>query len=109
MKPMRIRVALPMIQSREEAETTMTELATAANEQRSITAERDALVLTINERFEAGLAECAETLKAKTDALRAWAEANPDVFPKDCKSLKLTSGTLGFRTGMPKLALLSSS
>jgi phage host-nuclease inhibitor protein Gam len=107
MKTMRIKVSLPMIKSREEAEGVMTELATAANEQRLITAERDALVLTINDRFEADLGECAEILTEKTDALRAWAEANPDVFPKDCKSLKLTSGTLGFRTGMPKLALLS--
>lgn len=107
MKTMRIKVALPMIGSREEAEATMTELALAANEQRSITAERDALVLTINDRFEAGLAACAEVLTQRADSLRAWAEANPDVFPKDCKSLKLTSGTLGFQTGMPKLALLS--
>ena len=104
---MRIKVALPMIKSREEAESTMTELAVAANTQRSVTADRDAQVLVINDKFEDDLAECAVTLKAKTDALRAWAEANPDVFPKDCKSLKLTSGTLGFRTGMPKLALLS--
>jgi phage host-nuclease inhibitor protein Gam len=107
MTTMRIKVNLPMIKSREEAESVMTELATAANDQRSITVERDALVLEINDRFENQLAKCAEVLKEKTDALRAWAEANPDVFPKDCKSLKLTSGTLGFRTGMPKLALLS--
>jgi len=39
--------------------------------------------------------------------LRAWAEASPDQFPKGIKSLALAAGTLGFRTGTPKLALLS--
>jgi len=107
MKPMRIKVALPMIKSREEAEATMTELALAANEQRTLSAERDGMILGINDKFEAELAECAEVLKERTDALRAWAEATPDIFPKDCKSLRLTSGTMGFRSGTPKVALFS--
>jgi len=107
MKTNRIKVKLPMITSRDEAECLMTELAQTANNQRAITAERDALVLTINERYEAGLGACAEAIKEKTATLRAWAESAPDVFPKGRKSLKLTSGTLGFRTGTPKLSLLS--
>ena len=86
---MRIKVQLPMIKSREEAEIVMNELATAANEQRSLIALRDGEVLGINEKFEAELAECAEVLKDRTDALRAWAEATPEAFPRDCKSLKL--------------------
>src|ERR1039458_9106657 len=100
---MRIKVQLPMIKSREEAEIVMNELATAANVQRSLIALRDGEVLGINEKYEAKLAKCAVVLKDRTDALRAWAEATPEAFPRDCKSLKLVCGTLGFRSGMPKL------
>lgn len=107
MKKSRIKVALPTIASREEAEAVMNELACVANNQRRITAQRDAAVLAINQRFESPLAECDQALAAKTDALRVWAETNPDQFPKGRKSIEFVSGVLGFRTGTPKLALLS--
>ena len=104
---MRIKVQLPLIKSREEAESVMNELATAANMQRTFLAARDEEVLAINSKYEADLADCSEVLKLKTDALRAWAESNPQEFPKGKKSVEMLSGTLGFRTGTPKLALLS--
>jgi len=104
---MRIKVQLPLIRTREEAESVMNELATAANLQRTFVTLRDEEVLAINSKFEADLAECSEVLKQKTDALRAWAESNPQEFHKGKKSVELLSGTLGFRTGTPKLALLS--
>ncbi len=40
-------------------------------------------------------------------ALRAWAESHPDEFPNGRKSIQFTQGSLGFRTGTPKLALLN--
>ena len=107
MSKQRIKVPLPEIKTRDEAEAVMTELAVWVNHQRKLTARRDAKVLAINQEFEAGLTECAENLAAKTDLLRAWAETNPEQFPKGLKSIKLANGTLGFRTGTPKLALLS--
>ena len=107
MKNNRIKVTLELITSRDEAETVMNELAQSKNSERRLTAQRDEEALLVNAKYEGRLAECAEAIKAQTEVLRAWAEANPDQFPKDRKSLKLTSGTLGFRTGMPRLALLS--
>lgn len=107
MKKTRIKIALPTISSRDEAETVMNELALAANNKRKLIASRDAAVLAINQRFESPLAECDEFLLAKTDALRVWAETNPDQFPKDRKSIEFLSGKLGFRTGTPSLALVS--
>lgn len=100
---------IPEINSRDEAESVMTELAQTINNQRKLLARRDAQVLTINALFESGLAECDQAVKLKTEQLRAWAETNPDQFPKGRKSLDLVSGILGFRTGTPKLALLSRS
>jgi phage host-nuclease inhibitor protein Gam len=48
-------------------------------------------------------------IKEKSEALRAWAEANPDQFPRDRKSIQFVTGVLGFRTGTPKLALLGKT
>ncbi len=104
---MRIKVALPLIKSRDEAESVMNELATAANNQRSLIALRDEEVLALNAKYEVDLAECSDLLKEKTEMLRAWAECNPDQFTKGRKSIEMLSGTLGFRTGTPKLAVLS--
>lgn len=105
MKKSRFKVSLTSIASRDEAEGVMNDLALMANEQRRLIADRDAEVLAVNAAFESPLAECAEDLRAKTDALRAWAESNPDQFPKDRKSIEFLSGKLGFRTGNPTIAL----
>lgn len=107
MSKNRIKIALPTINSREEAEAVMNELALTANNQRTFLANRDAEVLAINAKYEGNLASCAQAIKQKSDALRVWAESNPEEFPTGRKSLDLVSGALGFRTGMPTLALLS--
>jgi len=107
MKTNRIKVSLPQLLTRDDAETAMTDLAAVINEQRAHVANRDALVLKINKQFEAPLSNLDQAIKAKTDLLRNWAETSPDQFPKGRKSLELVSGTLGFRTGTPKLSLLS--
>lgn len=109
MKNKRIKVQLPTVTTREDAEAVMNEIALIANNQRKLIADRDAEVLKINERYEASLSVCAENLTAKTDALRVWAETNPDQFPKGRKSIDFVSGNLGFRTGTPKLALINRS
>ena len=103
----RIKINLPTLTSRDDAEACMNNLACVVNNQRQALARRDADILAINDEFAPELAHYDETIKHLTDQLRHWAEANPDQFPKDRKSLKLVSGILGFRTGTPKLALLS--
>ena len=85
----------------------MNDLAVAVNNKRVLSALRDEEVLKINERYESDLSQWDEKINGHTDALRAWAESNPDQFPKSRKSIEMLSGTLGFRTGTPKLALLS--
>lgn len=96
-----------MIKSRDEAEAVMNDLAASANNRRRLVCRMDAAVLKIQEEAAPGIAACEADLQAKSDALRAWAEAHPEEFPKGRKSLEFLSGTLGFRTGTPKLALLS--
>ena len=107
MSKSRIKIKLPSITTRDEAEAVMNELALAENNRRKFIARRDAEVLAINAKYETNLAACAEAVKEKSEILRAWAEATPTAFPKGRKSLDLVSGVIGFRTGTPKLALLS--
>lgn len=106
-KTSRIKITLPTPSTREDAEAMMTELARSVNAARGIVIERDARVMAINQEYETGLGVLEKAILMKTDALHRWAEANPTEFPKNAKSIKLTSGTLGFRTGTPKLVLLS--
>jgi len=107
MSKSRIKVKLPAIVTREEAEAIMNDLAVSANTLRHVISVRDGRILEINNRFAPDIAQNEASIKLCTDALRAWAEANPDQFPKNRKSLDLANGTLGFRSGTPKLALLN--
>jgi phage host-nuclease inhibitor protein Gam len=97
----------PVLKTRDDAEQMMHTLAAAVNHQRALTAERDAQVLAITQRYAARLAELGATVERCTVFLGEWAEANPAEFPKARKSIDMTAGTLGFRTGTPKLKLLS--
>ncbi len=103
----RIKVRLPTLLTRDDAESAMNALALSLNNQRKLVAARDGKVLSINKDYESPLGELDEEIQRQTDSLCAWAESNPDAFPKGRKSIHLVAGTLGFRTGSPKLALLS--
>ena len=109
MSKQRIKIKLPIITDRHEAEAVMNEVANATNNRRKFIADADALKLKIDEKYALSIAACDEVIKSKSDALRAWAEANPDAFQKGRKSIEFASGILGFRTGTPKLALLNRS
>ena len=106
-KKTRIKTTLSNITNRAEAEAVMNDLALAATNKRTLTARLDAAVLKLQDEAAVGISQCDELITAKSDALRAWAESHPEEFPKDKKSIAFLSGTLGFRTGTPKVALLS--
>ena len=103
----RIKIDQALIETRDAAEAVMNDLAQTANNKRKLVARRDHEVLALNAKYEPDLAACDADLKAKTEALNAWASSHPEEFPKGRKSIEFLSGTLGFRTGTPKLALLS--
>jgi phage host-nuclease inhibitor protein Gam len=108
MKTKRIKSALsPLLESRDDAEACLNDLANAVNNLRQAQAIRDARVLEINEHYAPAFALLDQSIREYTTALQLWAEANPSDFPKGRKSLVMTSGTIGFRTGTPKLSLLS--
>jgi phage host-nuclease inhibitor protein Gam len=92
--------------TRAEVENLVADIATAANTKRSINAGLDQQILELRRQAEPLLAEADAEIKNKSALVQSWAEANPEAFGK-LKSLKLTFGTIGFRTGTPKLKTLS--
>ncbi len=105
---MRIKTPIkPAINTREEAEIVMNQLALVINNQRAMQTRLDAEILAIKEKYADAMALYADDTKTHTAELQDWAQTHPSEFPKDRKSLKLTAGTLGFRTGTPKLSLVS--
>jgi phage host-nuclease inhibitor protein Gam len=95
------------VETREDAERVATQLATYINAQKILVAKRDEEILGINKCYEGNLSDLGAKIAALTDSLCGWAQTNPAEFPQDRKSIKMTSGILGFRTGTPKLVLAS--
>lgn len=107
MSKTRIKIAIPTITTRDEAEAVMNDIAAAANTKRKRAATLDASVLKLQEAAAPGISECEVIIKEKVKLLKAWATANPAQFPAGRKSIAFLSGSLGFRTGTPKLDLLN--
>ncbi len=108
MKPTnRVRIAAPIpVLTRADAETEVGAIANLTLERNAAQILRDDEIVRIREKFGDTLAAFEALILLKTERLREWAEANPDEFPKGKKSLEFTHGTIGFRTGTPKLKTL---
>jgi phage host-nuclease inhibitor protein Gam len=106
MSKNRIKKTVNTVQTREEAEARMRDLANATNERIAIVAEMDKEILAVKEAFEQDLAIQDARIKEASDDLEAWALAHPELFQKP-KSVAFLSGVIGFRTGTPALALLN--
>ena len=107
MSKNRIKVTVPTILSRVDAEAAVNEISLTANNRRKFIARLDAEVLAVQEKYQANILACDHAIQDKAAALEVWATSNLDEFPKGKKSIAFLTGTLGFRTGMPKLALIS--
>jgi phage host-nuclease inhibitor protein Gam len=97
------------IQDRQDAEAAMNSLAMAANNRRKFIAQMDAAKLKIDDQYAPAIALCDEEVAHIEFLLEAWAMANPEEFPKKKKSIKFSSGSIGFRDGQPKLVLASKA
>jgi phage host-nuclease inhibitor protein Gam len=105
MKKTRVKKSLtPALVTREDAEARMNDLAQAQNFLIALRSDMDAEILTVKARFEEGIGEAQDIVKQYETQLQDWAIANPDLFQKP-KSIAFLSGSIGFRTGTPKLVL----
>jgi len=60
----------------------------------------------VRAKFESELAEIDDRINDGMKLAQEYADAHPDMFPKDRKSLDTTHAVVGYRTGMPKLKTL---
>jgi phage host-nuclease inhibitor protein Gam len=92
--------------SREEMELAVGIMRQIDIKTQRLLARKNREVAEIDERYAPLLAEAEAAKKEKHQLVQAWAEAHPEAFGKT-KSIALAAGTIGFRTGTPKLALLN--
>jgi len=90
----------------EQMEQAFADYAKADARQQKITAEMDIQMAKIREKWQDELQKLTETKDNAFDVLQAYAMENRDELFSKRKSLETTHGTLGFRTGTPKLKTL---
>lgn len=91
--------------TREQAEDSFARYADADARQQKITAQMDVQITRIREKYADDLTKLEEIKDQAFDEIHAYAENNRDQFGQK-KSLELTHGVIGFRTGTPKLKTL---
>lgn len=90
----------------EEMELAFADYARADARQQKINAEMDIAMTKIREKYQDELAKLQETKDNAFDVMQTFAMENKaDLFSKK-KSMETTHGTMGFRTGTPKLKTL---
>ena len=92
--------------TQEEMEQAFAEYAKADARQQKITADMDVAMTKIREKWQDELAKLQEAKDNAFDVMQAYAVENKaELFAKK-KSLDTVHGTMGFRTGTPKLKTL---
>lgn len=89
----------------EEAEQVMSEYATADARMAQIQAKMDEQITAIRNKYSDQLQDLSDLREDKLNTLHFFAESNTQLFDKK-KSLQMSHGVLGFRTGTPKLKTL---
>ena len=101
----RTRIIKPLIDTREDAETCLGELATLTLERRDLQNALDREITAAREKYESSLSAIGEQIETKQALLHGWADSHPEEFASR-KSLELTHGQIGYRTGQHKLKSL---
>lgn len=89
----------------EQAEQMMSEYAIADARLVEMTAQMDQRITEIREEYADDLAALGSTRKEKFQGIQLFAEQHSELFGKR-KSFAMAHGTIGFRTGTPKLKTL---
>ena len=90
----------------EEMELAFADYARADARIQKINATMDIEMTRIREKYQDELGKLAETKEKSFDIMQAYALENRDELFSKRKSLETTHGTMGFRTGTPKLKIL---
>ena len=102
----RIKLKTPAITNRIEMEGLIRDIAGLKFNEQLLNSGMDAEIQAVRDKYRSRLNTVAEVLTEKVNTARAWAEANPEEFGRR-KSIDFPDGSVGFRTGMPKLKMLA--
>ncbi len=102
----RIKLKTPVITSRSEMEMLVRDIAGLKFNEQLLNAGMDAELQAVRDKYRGRLNTVAEVLAEKVNAARDWAEANPAEFERR-KSIDFPDGSVGFRTGTPKLKTMA--
>ena len=91
--------------SRENAEEAFAQYNTCYSQLEIQQGKMNAELTAIKEKYENKIKDLQEKRDEHFEMLQAFAESSPDLFSTK-KSLEFTHGTIGFRTGTPKLTCL---
>jgi len=91
--------------TRDQAEAFVSQITDLTIQRNQLLADRDEQVSKIHSKFELTLGNLEGRIKTHTEIVRDWASDNPEEFGKK-KSIVFSQGTIGFRTGTPKLKTL---
>jgi phage host-nuclease inhibitor protein Gam len=86
----------------EQAEEAFAEYATATSGIKKLSAEMELKITAVREKYQDALAALAKRQEATNSILMTYAMENEQLFDKK-KSIELTHGKIGFRTGTPKV------
>jgi phage host-nuclease inhibitor protein Gam len=103
-KRVKTQAVLPP-QNIDQTEKVMALYATAKAKSDKITATMDEAIVKIREKHAADLQEAKEVMDSTFDQIQMYAETHTEHFQKK-KSFIMSQGTIGFRTGTPKLKTL---
>ena len=106
MKAKRIKQMVPAIKTRAQMESVVADICALTIYRDAQTAAMDQRLMEIRTEYELTLSQNQQELDGMMAMAQAWAEANPSEFGGK-KSIDMVHGTVGFRTGMPKLKTLT--
>lgn len=95
--------ALVEIADRRLAERVTGEVCRLQNEANTLKVEMEARLQEIRAGYESRLDTRQKMVDDLVLSLEAWAKDNPQEFPAGRKSIEFVHGTVGFRTGTPKV------
>ncbi len=93
------------ISSIEELGEVLGEYATCVIERDAIKVELEKKIAELREAVRPQTESLDATEKALLSDMAAFCQEHPEIFPDGTKSVELAHGTIGFRTGMPKVTL----
>jgi phage host-nuclease inhibitor protein Gam len=94
--------ALPVLQTTEQVEEALANCGHLQSYLAQIEGEMNQQIIAVREQYAPRIDATGARLELETEALRAYADAHGELFAVK-KSTDYTHGTIGYRTGTPKL------